>query len=453
MRRWFATGILCCITLLAAEPSEARYLARFEGKPLPTVTAPRIIEKTLSNGMRCFLLEDHALPMVQMSIIAKAGSIYEAPDKVGTAALAGMLLRSGGAGDLSPEDFDAAVDGIGAVLSSSVGTEMGEFGLQVLSDDLERGIALFFDMIFRPRLEPARLDVARLKLAERLRREDDDPDALAGRLFLQLVYGKESPWARRPDVASLGSIGVDDIRFFHQRFISTPNLLLAAAGDFHAPELLALLEKHSQGAPSGNVDFPGVAPVEVAFLPAEETVVRPMTQSFIRMGHLGIRRHNPDKFALILMNDILGAGSFKSRLMEDIRTQRGMAYSIWSDLPLGTDYGLFVVGVDTKAQQASEVIQRIRQHLERLAKDGDVTPEELDFARTSVLARQVFEFDSSFKAVSKQISYLFYGYPPAYWKIFRDRIAGVTRADVRRVARRYLHPEGLKTVVVGPRGE
>ena len=450
MKRLVRIAAMLAAVAVASTAHAGRF-DRYDRLPLPKLSPPAARVVVLENGIRCFLLEDHTLPMVQMKVIARAGAIHDPADELGLAELTGMLMRSGGAGERSPEAFDAAVDGLGAVLSAGFNRETGDFGLMVLSGDLEQGAGLLFDMLFRPRFDPARLATARGKAEEALRREDDDPGSVASRHFRQLVYGKESPWARRESRATLRRIGVDGIRRFHGEALRTGNLLLAAAGDFDTEKLLALVRRLSAGAPAGVPSFAPVPEVALAFAPGEDNVVRPLTQSFIRMGHLGIRRHNPDKYALLLMTDILGAGSFKSRLMEDIRTKRGMAYSIWSDLSPGTDYGTFVVGGDTKAKQAGEVVELIRGHIARLASSGDVTPEELEFARRSVLSRLIFEFDSAFKVVDRRATFHLYGFPDDYWRVFRDRIAAVTRADIRDVATRYLHPDGLKTVVVGPR--
>lgn len=453
MRRWGAILFAAAAVVLSSGIAEAGFLSPLERGPMPAIRLPGVQVERLPNGILCFLKEDHTIPIVKMQAIVRAGSIYDSAKVVGRAELAGILMRSGGAGERSPEAFDAAVDDLGAVLTAGIGAEMGQFGLQVLSEDVEKGLGLFFDMLFAPRFDEERLGVARLKIEERLRREDDDPGSLAARHYRQLVYGVKSVWARRPDRSTLRGITAEEVRRLHRQFFTTNNVMLAVAGDFDTKSILALIRRLTEDALSGEVQPPPVPEVALSFLPAREDVVRPLTQAFIRMGHLGIRRHNPDKYALLLATDILGAGNFKSRLMEDIRTKRGMAYNVWSNLSPGTDYGLFTVGVGTKEVQAEQVIELIRAHIERLATDGDVTAEELEFARRSVLTQLIFEFDSAFKIVSRRAFFRFFGYPDDYWSVFRDQIAKVSRSDVKDVAHRYLHPDGLKVVVVGPKAK
>jgi zinc protease len=444
------TATVILLFIAASAHADAGFLEHLEQARLPRITPPRVRVFVLENGIRCYVLEDHTLPLVKMGAIVKVGGIYEPGDKVGLAQLSGMLMRSGGAGELGPADFDAALDEISAALTSGIGREMGVATLEVLSDELERGAKLFFDMLFAPGFDAARFKVARLKLKEALIREEDDPSAIAGIKFRQLVYGPQNPWARRPDGRSLARIGVKDLRQFHRRYFRTNNIIIAAAGDFSSNKLRQLIGRLTAKAPSGEVRFPEVPEVKLTFQPGLENIRRRLTQSFIRMGHLAIRRHNPDKYSLYLMDEILGSGGFTSRLVEDIRIRRGLAYSIWSDLSAGTDYGLFVVGVDTKPAQAAKVMGLIRGQIARMAADGQVSDEELGFARQSVLARLIFEFDSAFKVADRRAMFYFYGYPDNYWSVFRDRIAGVTKEDIRRVAKRYLHPDGMKVVVVGP---
>ena len=436
--------------LLSGGSAFAGVFDRLEKGPPPRIEVPAVRAEVLENGMRLFLLEDRTLPMVRVRAIVRAGSAHDPKGKSGLAELSAMLVRSGGAGSLSPDEFDLAVDSLGASVSSSAGRELIEFDLLVLSGDLEKGSSLLFDMMFRPRLDPKRLSVARSKIEERLRRESDDPGTLAGRRLRQLVYGKESPWARLPDRRSLRRIKRKHVLAFCENAIRTGDVVIAAAGDFDSQKFVEMIRRLGEGARGGESKFPKIPEIDPSFTPGREYVVRPTTQSFVRMGHLGIRRHNPDKFALLLMNDILGAGNFKSRLMEDIRVDRGMAYSVWSRMTLGTDYGLFVIGVNTKAEQTKEAVDLITGHVRRLATGKDATGPELEFARRSVLARLVFEFDNAFKVANSRANFFIHGYPDDYWRVFRDGVSKVTVADVNRVASRYLHPDGLKVVVVGP---
>lgn len=451
--RGFTTAIVLVAMLFACActQSGSGFASKYESRSLPKLKPPRVKTQVLENGMRIYLLEDHALPIVKIGVITKTGSIYDPADDVGLALLTGMLMRSGGAGERSPTTFDSALDNLGAELGSSIGHEMGNATLQVLSDDLEEGLRLMFDMLMKPLFDESRLAVAKQKVLETLRRQDDDPGLFASYRFKQMVYGKDSPWARRPDRKSLARIDREDIEAFHKKYFKTDNMILTAAGDFEEKELIAAVEKLTAGAPKGKIVFPEVEPVKLEFTSEFEGIAKPLTQAFIRMGHLSIKRHNPEKYALFLADDVLGASGFMSRLVKDVRAKRGLAYAIWSTVSIGTDYGIFSIGVNTKASNAERVIEIVEEHLERIAVEGDITKEELDLAKQSILARLIFQFDSPFKVVNQQARFHFYGYPEDYWRIYRDRIAATTLKEVKAAAKKYLRPEDLEIMLVGPK--
>ena len=426
-------------------------LDKYEKKPVPRPVTPQVYTKKIENGMTLFLLEDHTLPSVYVKVITRTGSIYTAPEKIGLTDIAGPLMITGGAGSLSPEQFDKQVDDLGIEISSHINREMSETDIAFLSQDTEKGLGLLFDVLFKPKFDEKRLAVTRSKIEEKLRREDDDPDALASRNFRQLVYGDSNIWARRPTNSTLKNVSTEDVLSFHNKYFKTNQMILAASGDFKIDEFVNLINRLTKNVSSGDVNFPEVAPVVPEFAPAIKNITKPLTQSFIRMGHLGVKRTNPDKYALTIMSDVLGAGSFKSRLMEDIRTKRGYAYSVWSDMSFGSDLGLFIVGVDTKAAQTKEVVDIIASHVKKMASGAGITPSELTFAKQSILSRFAFEFDSLFKIVSRRAIFRYYDYPDNYWQVYYDKMLDVNASDVKRVASKYLHPDGLKIIVVGPK--
>lgn len=444
-----------CLTILfvsgcKGKDSKTREIERLEKVSMPSFTEPEVISGVLPNGMRYYLLEDNQIPIVHLSIITKVGSIYEPADKLGLANLVGGSLRSAGTGNMSPEEVDEILDDIAAEASSSIGREMGMASLKVLSDDVGKALPVFFDFLFKPRFDPARVELGKIKIIEALRREDDYPDQVASREFRKLVYGEDSPWARRPTEKSVRTLFIKDLKKFHARYFVPSNMIMAAAGDFKTEDLLKEIKRLTSKVPSYDVALPKVAKVKLKFPEQEKIINKPLTQSYVEMGHLGIKRYNPDKYALEIMNMIFGAPVFKSRLMEDIRTNRGLAYSIASSFGWGTDYGLFEIGVNTKAKSTEEVIELIKKHMERMVGKADVTSKELEFSKKSVLNRLIFLFDNSFKIVSQRARYDFYGYPPDYWHVYRKGIEEVEVDDVKRVAKKYMHPDGLSIVIVGP---
>ncbi len=426
-------------------------LDQLQTKPLPAFTPPKVREVGLASGARLFLLEDHELPIVNVSVMARAGTVYEPGDEIGLATLTAMLLEDGGTRSMSPDQVDILIDDTAARMSFDAGKESITASLKVLSEELPKTLPLFMDLLLRPGYAADRLQVNRMKFIDQLKRDEDDPETVAERDFGMLVYGDTSPWARWPTPDGVRTITLDAVRSYGARFVRPNNLLIAAAGDFKADDFIAAIEKLLAGVTNEKVELPAVPPVVKEFTPGEEFVRRDLNQAFIYLGHLGIKRHNPDKYALQVMNTVLGGGSFKSRLTEDIRVSKGLAYSVWSHFGWGTDYGLFRIYAATKADNADEVIKLIRAQVDELAQTGEVSEEEFRFAKDVVLNGLIFEFENPFKIAYSQALYHFYGYPPDYWTIYRDSIKRVTRADIKRVAHEYLHPHALKTLVVGPK--
>jgi predicted Zn-dependent peptidase len=426
------------------------YLAGRASTKLPKFKNPKLVEKILPNAMRCYLKEDHTIPVVQVQLSFRAGGIYDPPDKAGLATIAGMTMRSGGAGEFSPEAFDEAVDDIGANISSWVGTDRGVASLKVLSKDLDRGLELLFKMIFEPSFDKKRTELSKKNILEALRRERDDPNQYADRLFMQMVYGEKSAWARVPSAEDLTRIELEDLREFQKKYLRPDNIILAVSGDFSSNDFLKKIKSLTKAAPDGAIIFPEVAELKPSFTPEVKRVKGPSTQAFVRLGHLGVRRHNPEWFAIQVMNNIFGQGGFKSRLMSDIRTNRGLAYSISGGISQGSDYGLFEVKFSTSAKTASLATELVLKHIEEMALTGNFSDAELDFAKRSILSSAVFEIDSAFKIASGRARFYFYGYPPNYWRVAYDGVKKVSADDVGRVAKKYLHPNGIKLLYLGP---
>ncbi len=425
------------------------HLKRYESGKLPSPTQPNVDTFKLDNGIVGYLVSDRSLPFVMVSVTAKAGDIYDPSDKVGLTTLTAMTMRTGGAGDLSPEKFDAAVDNIGSTLSISSSAETTVATLKVLTDDLKEGLGLLSDMLYAPKFDALRASTAKSKLLESILRDKDDPQVYSRILFLEEIYGDNSPWARVPTKASIDAIKLNDMELLAQRLFSAPNILIAVSGDVDVKGFTAVANAAFSRAKKDAVSWPDVPKVSLEFKPSEKIVKGPKSQSYVRMGHLGVRRHNPDWFALNVLATILGGGNFKSRLMEDLRTKRGLVYSIGAGFTQGRDYGVFSVRFSTPQAKADEAISLAKNHVSEMATGGDVGEVEFDFAKRSLLASAIFDMASPSAIALDRVNFEIFGYPPDYWVYSYRALQNVTRADVMNAAKKYLHPDGLKVLVLG----
>lgn len=426
-----------------------KHLQKFEKSGLPVPTDPKIHEIKLTNGIVAFFVEDHTLPYFKLSATLKAGSIYDPVTKLGLASITSATMRSGGAGELSPEQLDKEIDALGADISISSSRELTTAATQSLVGDADKVMKLFADVVLRPRFEEARIKVAKNKLLESILREKDDPPAYSSRLFLQMVYGDDSPWARIPNANTIANISRDDLLEFRSNYYKPSNMIFSGAGDLSANEFKALLEKYFAEIPAAEVSFPEVKGVDYVFSPAEKKVSGPKAQSFVRIGHLGVKRHNKDWHSLQVLSTILGGGSFKSRLLSDLRTQRGLVYNIGGGFSQGTDYGLFQVRLSTSTAKETEAVDLVKKHIEVLSRGGEITDEEFVFAKKNLLSTAIFDMEIPFDVASARTGFYIYGYPANYWTVNYKKLQAVSKEDVSAVAKKYVHPDGLKLLIYG----
>ena len=448
---------LAALLLLSRLPTAADYPfagtrpERLKIKPL-RFDPPEPHRAVLPNGLVVYLLEDHDLPIVKVTAYVKAGSIYEPPDRLGLASLVGAVLRTGGTDSMTGDQFDEALEKIAAVVESSIGLEYGTVALSVLTKNLDQGLRLFADVIVRPAFREDKLELARQQLLESIRRRNDDPAAVARREFARIVYGENSPWSRIPTVQTVKAISRDDVRQFHSRFFLPNNTILAVSGDFSRDEMLRKLQDLFTGWERRDVSLPAVAPVEERFQPGIYLIHKPVPQTVITMGHLGVRRMSPERYAIQVMNAILGSEGFVSRMVTKVRTERGLAYTVGAAVSPGADRGLFRAVAMTAAPRAAEAIGLMRSVISDM-QSAPPSEEEMKVAKDTIVNSFVFQYDSADKLVNARAELEMLGYPPDYLKEFPEGIRRVTRDDVLAAARKFLHPDRLVILIVGDKDQ
>ncbi|ORJ62852.1 M16 family metallopeptidase [Geothermobacter hydrogeniphilus] len=439
---------IACLLLVACQPPAPRN-PRPEQLHYPPLTfrVPAVERLDLPNGIRLYLQEDHELPLVEVSAMLPAGSIADPEGKTGLADLYATVLRSGGAGDYSPDAFDELLAERAIDLSTSSGSYTLNLGLSLQSKDLMVGLQALSDMLRHPRFDPQRLELARRQALEAIRRRNDNPGSIARRTLRQALYPGH-PLGRVETRASLSAISREDLLAFHRRFAHPQGLWLGITGDFDREQLLADL-RQLFGDWNGDAARRPVPPVTAKPEAALWLADKPIPQTTILFGELGIDKDNPDLYAVRVMNYILGGGGFNSRLMREVRSNRGLAYSVYSYFQIGRLLpGQFIAGCETKSGTTMQVIRLMREQM-RLMREKEVSAEELRLAKESLINSFVFAFEDIHDVVAQQMRLDFYGYPSDYLAGYRDRIAAVTVKDVKRVARRYLHPDKQQLVLVG----
>lgn len=417
-------------------------------------TPPEPERIVLDNGMVVYLLEDHELPLVTVTATLRTGGWLDPADKVGLAGIAGVTMRTGGTQRMGPEELDRELEQMAATISTSIGTESGSAMLDVLAKDLPRALRLFADILMTPAFEPGRVELAKLQAIESIRRRQDQPQSIAGREFAKLLYGPNHPYARESTVESVSRITRDDLAAFHAKTVHPNGIILGVTGDFERAAMLALLNETFGGWKKGDVPEIILPPVAADADRADKTIVRFVrkgtSQTHLRVGHLSVKENDPDYPALVLLNDILGGSSFRSRLFNDVRTKRGLAYSVGSTLRAGVrERGLWAMRAETKVESTQETISRLAANMERLRAEP-VSDEELAEAKDAFVNSFVFSFASPSTIVSRLIGLEYDGLPKDFLQRLRDRVVKLTKEELLVAARKHLHPDQLRILAVGP---
>jgi zinc protease len=456
LTRWGV--VLCSIVIMFAIPMLAGCagnvaLSDPRQMTFPPVefTPPEPDRVVLENGMVVYFLEDHELPLINMTATIRTGSWLDPTDKIGLASLTGSVMRTGGGGELSSKQVDEELEQFAGDISISIGRQSGSASLDVLSKDVKRGLQIFEKLIQTPAFEPARVELAKLQAIEGIRRRQDNPGSIVGREFLKLLYGANHPTARESSIESITRITRDDLVAFHRKTIHPNGMILGITGDFDKSAMLALLREVFGDWKKGEVPvltIPDVSESQMA-KPVVRFVNKDTTQTHLRIGHLSIKENNPDYVALAIANDILGGSSFRSRLFNDVRTKRGLAYSVGSRLNSGMhDQGVWLMRAETKLPSTQEVITRFIANMERMRTEL-VTDSELAEAKEAYVNSFVFSFASSSAIVGRLIELEYDGLPKDFLQQLRARVIALTKDEILAAAKKHLNPERLTIVAVG----
>lgn len=439
--------IICLFGLSAAygaEPANPRSMSF----PALHFSIPKAERVQLKNGTPVYLLQDHELPIVTVSALIHTGSVYDPTGKSGLASLTGSQLRGGGTLSQTPAELDRELEYMASAVESSFGTDLGTVTLTSLTKNLDRTLQIFTDVLFQPRLDEKRLEVAKRQALEMIRRQNDDPKELGDRELQKALYAGH-PLGAVPTAATVSAIKRSDLQAFHQRFVRPDNMILTVAGDFDRTAMLTALNRLiGEVKQEGRLQLPEVPQVRLQFTPAVLYAPKQVNQSVIRLGHLGITKDDPDLYAIRVLDFILG-GSFTSRLMMEIRTNQGLAYHVGSHFDVGRHFvGSFTAETETKAEATLKTIGLMTTIIAGI-RNEPVTEQELKLAKDSIINSFLFGFTTPASIVTQQARLEFYGYQPDYLDRYRERIAAVSREDILRAARKHLHPDAFKLVVVG----
>lgn len=412
----------------------------------PAFAAVDIKEVETPGGLKAWLVEDDTVPFLALEIRFKGGASLDASGKRGAINLMTALLEEG-AGEMDARDFARASDSLAASFSFSVTDDALSISARMLSENREEAAKLLRAALFEPRFDEASINRVRGQVLSSITSDLKDPDEIANRTMDNILFG-DHPYASSLNgtTESVTALTRDDLLTAHQAVFAQDRVYIAAVGDINEEALAVFLDDLLAGLPEQGAPVPPAAELDI---PGGVTVIPFNTpQSVARFFQPGIEREDPDYFAAMVMNHLLGGGSFESRLTDEVRKKRGLTYGVYSYLASRDLASIYAGGVSSANASIAEAIEVIREEWAKLATDG-ATQEEVDDAKTYLTGAYPLRFDGNGTIANIMVSMQTWGLPVEYIGTRNQRVEAVTLEDVNRVASELLDPEGLHFVVVG----
>ena len=425
---------LAVAVLLAVQPGQAR--------------AAEVQKVVSDQGITAWLVEDHSNPILSVKLAFRGGAALDPANKPGLANLVSSTIDEG-AGDLSSQEFQRALSQKAIKLSFDAGSDAFYGSLKTLSEHRERAFDLLQLALTQPRFDAEPVQRIKSQIQANLARQSQDPRSVANRTLDRLMfpdhpYGQPNKGTR----ASLQRISQQDLHDFVKTRFARDRLMVGVVGDITPEELKPLLDKAFADLPKTTGDVPKVADVDPEG--AGETVVveKNVPQSWVVFGHGGIARDAPDYYAASIVNYILGGGSFASRLFNEVREQRGLAYSVYSYLNPLDHSSVMGGGLGTANASVGKALSVVREEWRRMAKEGP-TQAELADAKTYMTGSFPLRLASTSNIASILLAMQQENLGIDYMDKRKQLIEKVTLEQVKRVAGDLLQADQLAVVVVG----
>jgi zinc protease len=410
----------------------------------------------LKSGVVAYLAENHELPLVNIQVILRGGTYLNVPGKEGLAETAGYLLARGGTKNRKAEDLEERLAFLAAQLNSAYGEDRGTVSLNLLAKDLDEGLAILREVLTEPRFQDDKLKLRKDQLLADMKQRNDSSADIERRERSFLLYGDGFHLNRFETKASVEGLTREDLVAFHRKWVDPKNMLIAAAGDFKKAEMAAKLDKLLASWPFKGEAAPPVPKPSHTMTPGTFLVDKDVNQGRVSILLPGLLRTDPDFLAAAVMNDILGAGGFTSRIMNRVRSDEGLAYSAGSQLQQGIWYpGRFSAAFQSKVRTAAYASQIVIEEMTKL-RDGDATDEEMETAKRSFIDTFPRRFSTPVQVVNLLADEEYtgrYASDPLYYARYQANVGKVTKADVKRAAQRLLKPDAVTLLVVGKKAD
>jgi zinc protease len=445
---------LILLVLLAALPgwpvlAADKAVDKLKFPPLQEIEMPPIEKISLDNGLIFYLLEDHSLPLINAGVLIAAGSYLDPPEKIGLADVTGTVMRTGGTASMTGDEIDEALEAIGASIEVNMDAPGGYASMNVLSEYLDTGVKTLADILRNPVFNQDKIDLAKTAERSLIARRNDDPWTVCRREYAKVIYGKNSPYARQTEYNTIDLINRNDLLDFHHKYITPENVMIAFWGDFKKDEMIAKINEYFGDWKKGSGKVPALPGVSYDYKPGIHYIEKAnVNQTNIIMGHIGGYLSDPGYFAMVVMNNILGA-SGGGRLFNEVRSKQGLAYAVGGSYTSNISYpGVYYNYCFTKSEST---VRAIKSMIEQIKSMQTVAPseDEMRLGKDSYLNSFVFKFEDKGEIIHRMMIYDYFNFPNDFLFKAKANVEKVTAADVIDVARRNLHPDALQIVVVG----
>ncbi|MBM3502798.1 MAG: insulinase family protein [Alphaproteobacteria bacterium] len=413
--------------------------------------ASKVTPITSPGGLKAWHVHEPSIPIVTINVAFRGGAATEPIGKEGLAKMLASLMDEG-AGDMDSQAFQRRLQELAVALRFDSGRDSFSLSIRTLTKFRDEAVALADLALTKPRFDAEAIERIRAQVAQNIRRRSQSPDAILSQTFFKQgfpghPYGRSSEGSEE----SIKAISAEDLRSFLLGRFAKDNMVIGVVGDVDAAEAGRLLDRAFGGLPAKSlpIDVP-----ETRLAAGGDTLIvrRPVPQSVVMWGLPGIKRNDPDFFPVTLLNHVLGGGGFNSRLYEEVREKRGLAYSVYSSLVPMDRTGILLGGLGTQNERVAESIEVLRSQLRDIAEHG-IRPEELTAAKTYTAGSFALRLDSNGAIAATLVSLQMNDLGIDYLDRRVELINAVTLADVQRVARQLIRPEAMFIVTVGdPQG-
>lgn len=410
---------------------------------------PQIQKTATSNGIKLRLIKDEKLPLINLSILLKGGYAYDPPAKIGLASITANILRIGGTKELSSEELDKFLDTNGITISISEGDDYFRISLNCLKENFDTGVSILAKILRTPTFDKEKLEEIKTKMSSAISRKNDTPRSIVNREFDKLIYGDNSPFAQSQEYEDLENISTPDIVKTYQTFFTPDNMLVGVTGPMEINELQERFEKHF-GTWNTTAKIPPYPTVKEQTHDFKVAVAEKsnINQSYLSIGHLGIKENIEDKAKIMVFNSIFSQG-FSSRLNTRVRVKMGLTYGIFGGVLTEYHYpGKTYFTTFTKTESTLDAIKAIFDEIRTIRKEL-VSPDELKEAKDYFLNSHVFDYRTPDRILFRSLSNEFYGRPEDADEKLMEDVKKVTAENVLEVAQKYLTPDKMITLIVG----